>query len=164
MFYPEPAFIGAVVSLALLLPLPPLDQAGGMVSGQTDVTAAGRGTDSAPDASGEEGLRAEWQLHPARKRHKERAVGADSVWTLSVVLWVGHTCTEERRKPQIHTRMQNAASEKKGEKHQLLSGKTSVTVWWKLSWEESERYRSRRRECNEYKSGFLWRCFVGINC
>lgn len=42
--------------------------------------------------------------------------------------------------------------------------KTSVTIWWKLSWEESERYRSRRRECNEYTSGFLWRCFVGINC
>ena len=59
MFYPEPAFISAVVSLALLLPLPPLYQAGGMVSRQADVTAAGRGTDSSPDATGEEGLRAE---------------------------------------------------------------------------------------------------------
>lgn len=116
MFYPQPAFISAVVSLALLLPLPPLDQAWGMVSGQADVTAAGCGTDSAPDTAGEERLRAERQFHPARQRHKERAVGADSVWTLSVVfVWVGHTCTEERkqRKPHIHTRMQNAASEKK---------------------------------------------------
>ena len=59
MFYPEPALVGAVVALALLLPLPPLDQAGGVVSGQADVTAAGRGTDSAPCSSREEGLRDE---------------------------------------------------------------------------------------------------------
>lgn len=59
MFYPEPAFISGVVSLALFLPLPPLYQAGGMVSRQADVTSAGCGTDSSPDASGEEGLRAE---------------------------------------------------------------------------------------------------------
>lgn len=59
MFYPEPAFISAVVSLALLLPLPPLYQAGGMVTRQADVTAAGCGTDSAPNTSEEEGLGAE---------------------------------------------------------------------------------------------------------
>ena len=79
MFYPEPAFISAVVSLALLLPLPPLYQAGGVVSGQADVTAAGRGADSSPRATWEEGLRDERQLHPTRQRHKKRPVGADSV-------------------------------------------------------------------------------------
>jgi len=85
VLYPEPALISAVVSLALLLPLPPLDQAGRVVAGQADVAAAGRGADSAPGASGEEGLRDERQLHAARQRHEERAVGADSVRTLSVV-------------------------------------------------------------------------------
>lgn len=89
MFYPEPAFISAVVSLALLLPLPPLYQAGGMVTRQADVTAAGCGTDSAPNTSEEEGLGAEWQLHPARQGHKERAISADSVWTLSMVFKLG---------------------------------------------------------------------------
>lgn len=59
VLYPEPAFISAVVSLALLLPLPPLYQAGGVVSWQADVTTAGRWTDSSPDATGYEGLRAE---------------------------------------------------------------------------------------------------------
>ena len=59
MFYPEPAFVSAIVGLALFLPLPPLYQTWGMVSGQADVTAAGRGTDSSPDASWEKGLRAE---------------------------------------------------------------------------------------------------------
>lgn len=58
-FYPQPAFISAVVSLALLLPLPPLYQAGGMISRQADVTTASCGTDSSPDASEEEGLGAE---------------------------------------------------------------------------------------------------------
>lgn len=89
VFYPEPALISAVVSLALLLPLPPLYQAGRMVPRQADVTAAGCGTDSSPDASEEEGLGAEWQLHPTRQRHEERAIGADSVWTLSVVFFFG---------------------------------------------------------------------------
>lgn len=56
MFYPEPAFVSAVVSLALLLPLPPLYQARGVVSRQADVAAAGRGTDSTPEAPREEGL------------------------------------------------------------------------------------------------------------
>lgn len=56
MFYPESAFISAVVSLALLLPLPPLNEARSVVSGQADVAAAGRGTDSSPDASWEERL------------------------------------------------------------------------------------------------------------
>lgn len=50
-FYPEPSFISAVVCLALLLPLPPLDQAGGMVTGKADVTAAGGGADSSSEAS-----------------------------------------------------------------------------------------------------------------
>lgn len=59
VYYPEPAFIGAVVGLGLLLPLPPLYQAGSMVPRQTDVTAAGRGTDSAPNTSREEWLCAE---------------------------------------------------------------------------------------------------------
>lgn len=89
VFYPEPALISAVVSLALLLPLPPLYQAGRMVPRQADVTAAGCGTDSSPDASEEEGLGAEWQLHPTRQRHEERAIGADSVWTLSMVFFWG---------------------------------------------------------------------------
>ena len=41
--YPEPAFVCAEVGLGLLFPLPPLYQAGGVVSRQADVTAAGRG-------------------------------------------------------------------------------------------------------------------------
>ena len=57
--YPEPAFVCAEVGFGLLLPLPPLYQAGGVVSWQADVTAAGRGADSAPDGPGEEGLRVE---------------------------------------------------------------------------------------------------------
>lgn len=57
--YPESALVSAVVGLALLLPLPPLDQAGGVVSRQADVAAAGRGADSSSDGPGEEGLRAE---------------------------------------------------------------------------------------------------------
>lgn len=85
VFYPEPSFISAVVCLALLLPLPPLDQAGGMVPGKADVTAAGGGADSSAEASQEEGLGAERQLHPAGQRHQERAVGADSVCALSMV-------------------------------------------------------------------------------
>lgn len=87
MFYPEPALVSAVVGLALLLPLPPLYQAGGMVSGQADVAAAGCGADPSPAASEEEWLGAEGQLHPARQRHDERTVGADSVQTLSVVFF-----------------------------------------------------------------------------
>lgn len=70
-FYPEPAFVSAVVGLALLLPLAPLDEAGGVVSRQADVAAAGRGADSAPCAPQQEGLRAEGQLHPAGQRHGE---------------------------------------------------------------------------------------------
>lgn len=77
--YPESALISAVVSFALLLPLPPLDQAGGVVSGQADVTATRRGTDSSPDTSEEEGLRDERQLHPTRQRNKKGAVAADPV-------------------------------------------------------------------------------------
>lgn len=89
-FYPEPALVGAVVGLALLLPLAPLDEAGGVVSGQADVAAAGRGADSAPRAPQEEGLGAEGQLHPAGQRHGEGAVGADPVQALGVVCgWVG---------------------------------------------------------------------------
>lgn len=83
--YPEPAFVGAVVGLALLLPLPPLDQAGAVVAGQADVAAAGRGADSAPGAARQEGLRAQRQLHPARQRHQKRPVGADSVRVLGVI-------------------------------------------------------------------------------
>lgn len=79
MFYPEPAFISAVVSLALLLPLPPFYQAGRMISRQADVTAAGRGTDSSSDPSEEERLGTERQLHPTGQRHKERAISADPV-------------------------------------------------------------------------------------
>lgn len=85
VFYPEPALISAVVSLALLLPLPPLYQAGGVVSGQADVAAAGCGADPSPAATEEQWLGAEGQLHPACQRHDERAVGADPVQTLSVV-------------------------------------------------------------------------------
>lgn len=89
-FYPEPALVSAVVGLALLLPLAPLDEAGGVVSGQADVAAAGRGADSAPRAPQEEGLGAEGQLHPAGQRHGEGAVGADPVQALGVVCgWVG---------------------------------------------------------------------------
>lgn len=89
-FYPEPALVSAVVGLALLLPLAPLDEAGGVVSGQADVAAAGRGADSAPRATQEEGLGAEGQLHPAGQRHGEGAVGADPVQALGVVCgWVG---------------------------------------------------------------------------
>ena len=57
--YPEPAFVGAEVGFGLLLPLPPLYQAGGVVSRQADVTAAGCWADSAPDRPREEGLRVE---------------------------------------------------------------------------------------------------------
>lgn len=61
-----------------------------MVSGQADVAAAGRGADSAPRATQEEGLGAEGQLHPAGQRHGEGAVGADPVQALGVVCgWVG---------------------------------------------------------------------------
>lgn len=79
MFYPKSAFVGAIVSLALLLPLSPLNQAGGVVSRQAYVAAAGRGADSASDDSREEGLRAQRQLHPAGQGHKEGSVGADPV-------------------------------------------------------------------------------------
>lgn len=79
MFYPKSAFVGAVVSLALLLPLSPLYQAGSMVSWQTDVAAAGRGADSSTNDAWEEGLRAQRQLHPARQGHKEGSVRADPV-------------------------------------------------------------------------------------
>lgn len=67
VFYPEPSLVSAVVRLALLLSLPPLDQAGGVVTGKADVTAAGGGADSSPDASEKERLGAERQLHPARQ-------------------------------------------------------------------------------------------------
>lgn len=131
VFYPEPALISAVVGLALLLPLPPLDQAGGMVSRQADVTAAGCGADSSPCTSREEGLCDEWQLHRARQRHKEGPVGTDSVWTLSVVWernkWVGHTETEFwlHRAPTNHTCtpvcINAARAEKSVKKHQSVS-------------------------------------------
>lgn len=138
MFYPEPAFISAVVSLALLLPLPPLYQAGGVVSRQADVTAAGCGTDSSPDASGEEGLRAEWQLHATRQWHKEWSVGADPVWTLSVVWREGddhmggshmythtrtHTDTKEHKTTHANMQQQMKKSVKK---HQSLSLKKTL--------------------------------------
>lgn len=96
-FYPEPALVSAVVGLALLLPLAPLDEAGGVVSGQADVAAAGCGTDSAPRATQEEGLGAEGQLHPAGQRHGEGAVGADPVQALGVVCgWVGRASGQDR--------------------------------------------------------------------
>lgn len=88
VLYPEPSLVSAVVRLALLLSLPPLDQAGGVVTRKADVTAAGGGTDSSTDASEKEWLGAEQQLHPIRQCHEERAVGADPVRTLSVVcIW-----------------------------------------------------------------------------
>lgn len=65
VFYPEPSLVSAVVRLALLLSLPPLDQAGGVVTGKADVTTAGGGADSSPDASEKKRFSAERQLHPA---------------------------------------------------------------------------------------------------
>lgn len=127
VFYPEPAFISAVVSLALLLPLPPLYQAGGVVSRQADVTAAGCRTDSSPDASRKERLCAEWQLHPTRKWHKEWTISADSVWTLcmvwrSIMGWThtyrdAHTPTGTQNHTCTHWCKYATTNEKKCEKN-----------------------------------------------
>lgn len=127
-----------------------------MVSGQADVAAAGCGADPSPAASEEEWLGAEGQLHPACQRHDERAVGADSVQTLSVVFlgwrrglveverenvgrsykytvvtptWLrqNHTCTKRRR---------YAVTDEKSVK------KTSVTVQHKAVWRKINRDRA----------------------
>lgn len=160
MFYPEPPFVGAVVGPALLLPLPPLDQAGSVVSGQADVAAAGCGTDASPDASGEEGLGAERQLHPARQRHQERAVSADSVRTLSVVLqrevggvslFVGYTRTQQQyRRNHTCTGSCRYAATGGG-----CVKKTSVSQ--KATLRQINESGCERNEC---KSGSLNVCFV----
>lgn len=151
VLYPEPSLVSAVVRLALLLSLPPLDQAGGVVTRKADVTAAGGGTDSSTDASEKEWLGAEQQLHPIRQCHEERAVGADPVRTLSVVcIWkaavsVKHCLTRVLHKN--HTCTCEYINSKERCEKQLAFIKTP-------SREKPMRRSGRLRRCGE--SGFLF--------